>query len=76
MLAQVRGAARQLDPIASATIELLALLIREHKDKLVDAVDHDEILRGQGAARALNRLYRDLTTEPATIKPYADNQER
>lgn len=50
-------------------------MIREQKDKLVDAADRDEILRCQGSARILNKLYRDLTTEPADIKPKS-HQER
>lgn len=64
---RLRDAAAQQDPVAKAAIELVQLTLVEAKESLVDAAG-DDMLRVQGAARQLQRLYRELTTTPPTIK--------
>ena len=64
---QLRDAARQQDPAARATVEMVELMLVDVKEALVDAAG-DDMLRIQGAARLLQRVYRELTVEPPSIK--------
>lgn len=64
---RIRAAARQGEPIARAVISLVKHYEDEAKASLV-AVDGDDMLRAQGAARQLQRIYRELTVEPPTIR--------
>lgn len=60
----IREAAKvQLDPVAKAAIELVKLSGDMAKESLVGA-DGDDMLRHQGAARQLDKLYRELTQDP------------
>lgn len=73
LAAQIRDAARLLDPVARATIELVKLSLDETKDTLVSA-DGNDMLRLQGVARHLTKLHKDLTVVPPSIS--AENQEQ
>lgn len=63
---KLRDAAFAQDPTARAVIELLKLSVDEAKESLVSA-DGEDMLRVQGAARHMAKLYRELTVEPPTI---------
>ncbi len=63
---RLRDAAKQQDPIAKAVIDLVRLTLDELKDSLV-MVDGDDMLRKQGAAREMTRLYKELTVTPPSI---------
>lgn len=65
---RLRDAARLQDPIAGAAVELIRLVFEETKANLVMTTG-DDTLRTQGAAQALQRLHKDLTTPPPSIKP-------
>lgn len=67
---RLRDAAKQQDPIAKSVVELVLLTFEEQKESLVEAVG-DDMLRRQGAAQMLSKLYRELTIVPPTIKPGA-----
>lgn len=63
---RLRDAAMLQDPVASATIELVRLLLEDTKNALVQAAG-DDMLRHQGAAQQLQRLHKDLTSIPPSI---------
>ncbi len=64
---RLREAAKLQDPIAKTVIDLVRLTVDELKDSLV-MVDGDDMLRKQGAAREMARLYRELTVTPPSIQ--------
>lgn len=64
---QLREAAARQVPEARAVIELVRLSVDELKESLVSAAG-DDMLRTQGAARQLQKLLKELTTEPPSIK--------
>ena len=64
---QLRDAANLQDPTAGATLELIRLAFEEAKASLVTATG-DDMLRQQGAAQQLQRIYKDLTIIPPSIK--------
>lgn len=55
------------DPVARAAVDLVKLLSDEAKESLVTAAEGD-MLRVQGAARALNKLHSDLTSKPLKLQ--------
>lgn len=63
---KLRDAARLSDPIAKAAVELVKLSMDSVKESLVAAAG-DDMLRMQGAARYLQKLHKELTTEPPKI---------
>lgn len=63
----VREAAMRGDLTAKAAISLIDSTAQAASSNLVRAIDHDSMLREQGAARELQRLLKELTTEPPTI---------
>jgi hypothetical protein len=63
---RLRDLAKTQDPIAKAVIELIRLHMQAGKDALVSA-DGDAMLRTQGAVRAFEKLYTDLTKTPPNI---------
>lgn len=65
---KLRDAAMLQDPIAMAAAELLRLTLEEVKGTLVMS-SGDDTLRHQGAAQQLQRLHKELTTRPPSIKP-------
>lgn len=65
---RLREAARLQDPIAKTAVDLVRLSLDSLKESLV-LVDGDDMLRKQGAARELQRLYKELTIAPPSIKP-------
>lgn len=67
LASRIRVAAKQGEPIARAVIALVKHYEDEAKASLV-VVDGDDMLRVQGAARQLQRIYRELTVEPPTIR--------
>lgn len=71
---RLRDAARMQDPTAQAAVDLVKLHMDTLKDSLVDA-DGDGMLRAQGAARYLGKLYRELTTTPPTTMQPTTNRE-
>lgn len=66
LIARVRDAAKQQDPIASAVVEIVRLTHEELKESLVNA-DGNDIHRLQGAARHMQKLHKDLTISPPNI---------
>ncbi len=60
---QLREAANVMDPIAKAVIELVKLSSDAAKESLV-AADGNDMLRMQGAVRQLDKLHKELTTNP------------
>jgi len=64
---KLRKAALAQDPIARAVIQLVKLSVDEAKESLVKA-EGEDMYRVQGAARNLERLYRELTVEPPSIQ--------
>lgn len=66
LAAKLREAAKAQDPIAKAAIELVKLSMDDAKESLV-AADGDDMLRAQGSARQLQRLYKELTVTPPSI---------
>jgi len=64
---RLREAAQAQDPIAQAVIELVKLSSDTAKESLVSA-DGDDMLRAQGAARQFDRLHKELTTNPPSIR--------
>lgn len=66
LVAVVRQAAKARDPVAVAMIELLSAQSDDLKQRLVDA-DEGRMLAIQGAARAIQKLHRDLTVTPPQI---------
>lgn len=46
-------------------IEMIGILVEEYRNTLVSA-DGNDMLRAQGAARAFEKLHRELTTLPPT----------
>ena len=67
VVAQLRDAAHQQDPVALAVIRLVKLSVDATKESLVSA-DGDDMLRMQGAARHLTKLHTELTTNPPAIQ--------
>lgn len=67
---QLREAAYAQDPVAKSAIDLVKLSAEAAKESLVTA-EGDDMLRQQGAARHLNKLHTELTTQP----PQARRQE-
>ena len=65
---KLRDAARLHDPVAQAVVELTRLMLEDAKNTLVTSAG-DEMLRAQGAAQQSQRLYKELTTPPPSIKP-------
>lgn len=65
---KVREAAKLHDPVAKTTVEIVKLCLDELKESLVTA-EGDDMLRTQGAARQLEKLYRELTVTPPSIAP-------
>lgn len=63
LVSRLRDAARLQDPLAQAVIELVKLSGDMAKESLVSA-EGDDMLRLQGAARHMTRLYKELTTQP------------
>lgn len=68
LTARLRDAAMLHDPVAMAAVELVRLTFEETKTSLVAATG-DDMLRQQGAAQQLQRLHKELTTRPPSIKP-------
>lgn len=68
LAAQVREALGRQEPIAQSAVELVKLLVEEAKESLVSATG-DDMLRIQGAAQRLQKLYRQLTINPPTARP-------
>lgn len=66
LTARLRDAAMLQDPVATAAVELVRLLLEDTKDVLVMAAG-DDMLRVQGAAQQLQRLHKDLTKIPPSI---------
>ena len=66
LIKQLREAANAQDPAARAVVDMVKLMGDEVKENLV-AADGDDMLRKQGAARQLAKLYKDLTTTPPNI---------
>lgn len=66
LVKRLRDAAREMDPIARAAIELVQVMGDTAKDTLVSA-DGDDMLRAQGEARVFRKLLADLTTIPPNI---------
>lgn len=65
---KVRDAARLHDPIAKTAVEIVKLCLDDARESLVSAEGND-MLRVQGAARQLEKLYRELTVVPPSIAP-------
>ncbi len=65
--AMLRKAAREGDPVARATVELVKLTLDETRESLVDAAG-DDMLRVQGSARQLGKILKGLTVEPPTTR--------
>lgn len=62
----LRDAAKRQEPLAEWAIELVKLTAEAVKESLVTA-EGDDMLRVQGAARALDRLHKTLTKTPPSI---------
>ena len=73
LVAVVRQAAKVRDPVAVAMIELLSAQSDDLKQRLVDA-DEGRMLAIQGAARAIQKLHRDLTVTPPQIPGVRNGQ--
>lgn len=71
LVGRIRDAAKLHDPIATAVVELVRLSHEDAKESLVSAEGND-IHRLQGAARHIQKLYRDLTITPPSITPGAN----
>lgn len=67
LVAKLRDAAALHDPLARATIELLRVMIDEGKESLVTTIDHADLLRLQGGVKTLQKLHKELTTQPPNI---------
>ena len=68
LAAQIRKAVHLHDPVAKACIDLVKEALDDAKDSLV-LTDGEDMLRTQGTARYLTKLYRELTTVPPNINP-------
>ncbi len=68
LAARLRDAAKLQDPVAASAISLVRLTIEELKDSLVSA-EGDDMLRLQGAVRHFQRLHKELTVQPPSIRP-------
>lgn len=73
LAAQIREAANLHDPAARACIELVKLQLDSVKDTLVSA-EGEDMLRHQGVARHLTKVYKELTVTPPNINPAAQEQ--
>lgn len=67
LVAKLRDAAALHDPLARAAIELLKITVDEAKESLVAATDHADMLRLQGGVKTLQKLHKELTTQPPNI---------
>lgn len=70
---RIRKSAKLQEPLALVCVDLVKSTIEDLKESLVMA-DGDDMLRTQGAVRAFQRLERDLTVEPPSIKPKSEGQ--
>lgn len=68
LTARLRDAAMLHDPVATAVVELVRLTFEEAKTGLV-MTSGDDMLRQQGAAQLAQKLHKELTTRPPSIKP-------
>ena len=67
LVKQLREGAQQMDPASRAAVELVKLSGEAARESLVTAEGND-MLRMQGAARHLDKLHKDLTTNPPNIR--------
>jgi N-acetylglucosamine kinase-like BadF-type ATPase len=74
LLGNLREAARLHDPIARSVVEVVKLLADEAKESLVSA-EGEDMLRLQGGARQLAKIYRELTITPPNIQPKSAQEQ-